>query len=298
MSAVVTVGTFDGVHRAHRAVLEGTRAAAERLGIGALLVSFDPHPLEVVRPASAPPLLTTGPERLAALAETGIGAARVLRFDAALAALSPEAFVRDVLVAECRMRALVVGDDHGLGRGRAGDTATLRALGERFGFAVEVVPAVREGGERISSSRIRRAVAAGDLAEAAVLLGRPYAIDARVVPGARRGRLLGVPTINLEGPPARKLLPPDGVYAAWVEWRGGRAGGMLNQGPKPTFADGRRSIEVHLFGVDAELYGETVRVQWATRLRDVRRFESPDQLVTQLAEDRRRALAALGLEAS
>ncbi|HEX5819682.1 MAG TPA: bifunctional riboflavin kinase/FAD synthetase [Gemmatimonadales bacterium] len=292
--ATVTVGTFDGVHLAHRAVLDETVRHAAAAGQQSVLVTFEPHPLEVVRPERAPALLSTPIERRAALAETGIGHVLVLRFDAALAALPPERFVREILMARTQMRELVIGYDHGLGRDRTGDVDTLRRLGESEGFTVTVVPPVEVDGVRVSSSRIRQAITEGDLELAARLLGRPYRVSGPVVPGERRGRILGVPTINLEVPP-RKLLPPDGVYAVRVEWRDGAAGGMLNQGPKPTFGDGRRTLEAHLFGVARDLYGEWVRIEWVARLREVKRFGSPAELAEQLERDRSAATAALGL---
>ena len=292
--ATVTVGTFDGVHLAHRAVLDETVRRATAAGQQSVLVTFEPHPLEVVRPARAPALLSTPLERRAALAETGIGHVLVLAFDAAMAALPPERFVREMLMARTQMRELVIGYDHGLGRDRTGDVDSLRAIGEAEGFSVTVVPPVEVDGVRVSSSVIRQAITEGDLGLAARLLGRPYRVSGPVVPGERRGRVLGVPTINLEVPP-RKLLPPDGVYAVRVEWRDGVAGGMLNQGPKPTFGDARRTLEAHLFGVARDLYGEWVRIEWVTRLRDVQRFGSPAELVEQLERDRSAATAALGL---
>jgi len=292
--ATVTVGTFDGVHLAHRAVLDETVRRATAAGQQSVLVTFEPHPLEVVRPARAPALLSTPVERRAALAETGIGHVLVLAFDAAMAALPPERFVREMLMARTQMRELVIGYDHGLGRDRTGDVDTLRAIGEAEGFSVTVVPPVEVDGVRVSSSVIRQAITEGDLGLAARLLGRPYRVSGPVVQGERRGRVLGVPTINLEVPP-RKLLPPDGVYAVRVEWRDGAAGGMLNQGPKPTFGEGRRTLEAHLFGVARDLYGEWVRIEWVARLRDVQRFGSPAELVEQLERDRSAATAALGL---
>jgi riboflavin kinase/FMN adenylyltransferase len=292
--ATVTVGTFDGVHLAHRAVLDETVRRATAAGQQSVLVTFEPHPLEVVRPARAPALLSTPLERRAALAETGIGHVLVLAFDAAMAALPPERFVREILMARTQMRELVIGYDHGLGRDRTGDVDSLRAIGEAEGFSVTVVPPVEVDGVRVSSSVIRQAITEGDLGLAARLLGRPYRVSGPVVPGERRGRVLGVPTINLEVPP-RKLLPPDGVYAVRVEWRDGVAGGMLNQGPKPTFGDARRTLEAHLFGVARDLYGEWVRIEGVTRLRDVQRFGSPAELVEQLERDRSAATAALGL---
>ena len=174
-------------------------------------------------------------------------------------ALPPEEFVREVLLERCAVRELVIGHDHGFGRGRSGDVETLRRLGATHGFAVDVVDPVDFGGQHVSSSRIRRAVAGGDLTSAAAMLGRPYGVVGRVGQGEQRGRLLGVPTINLSELSPRKLLPPDGVYAVRVEWRGGRAGGMMNQGPRPTFQDGRRVLEAHIFDFEGDLYGEWVR---------------------------------------
>jgi riboflavin kinase / FMN adenylyltransferase len=275
----VTVGSFDGVHLGHQAVLREIDRRAREVGRASLLVTFDPHPLEVVNPKAAPPLLTTGPERLEILAQSPLDYVMLLRFDHYLAELTPEQFVRQVLLARCEVKELVIGHDHGFGRGRSGD--------------VDVVKPVDFGGQHVSSSRIRRAVAGGDLATAAAMLGRPYGVVGRVGQGERRGRLLGIPTINLSELPPRKLLPPDGVYAVQVEWRGGRAGGMMNQGPRPTFGDGRRVLEAHIFGFDGDLYGEWVRIEWVERLRDVERFASAEQLQKQLERDRTRAQAAL-----
>ena len=176
-----------------------------------------------------------------------------------MASLSPEAFVRGILLDRCQLKELVIGHDHGFGRGRSGDVETLQRLGAMHGFEVDVVKAVDFGDQHVSSSRIRRAVAGGDLASAAGMLGRPYRVSGRVVEGARRGRQIGVPTINLGDIPPQKLLPPDGVYAVRVEWRGGRVGGMMNQGASPTFQDGRRTLEAHLFDFDGDLYDEWVR---------------------------------------
>jgi len=290
---VVTVGTFDGVHLGHLAVLREIAARARAAGRHSLLVTFEPHPLEVVNPQAAPLLLTTGPERREVLAQTELDYAAFLRFDRTLAGYEPERFVREILLGRCRMRELVIGHDHGFGRGRSGDVETLTRLGASDGFAVDIVGPVEVGGHAVSSTAIRRSVAGGDLATARRLLGRPYTLSGRVVPGAGRGRTLGVPTINIGGVPDRKLLPPDGVYAAIVEWRNGRAGGMLNQGPRPTFGESGRLLEVNLFGVEADLYGQWVRVEWVERLREVREFASAAALREQLERDRAAALDAL-----
>jgi riboflavin kinase/FMN adenylyltransferase len=291
--STVTGGSFDGVHLGHEAVLREIARRAEAAGRASVLVTFEPHPLEVVNPQAAPPLLTTDVERREILAQLPLDYVLFLRFDRRLASLTPEQFVEQILIDRCHVRELVIGHDHGFGRGRSGDVDTLRRLGAERGFDVDVVDVVDVGEQHVSSSRIRRAVAGGDLATAARMLGRPYQVSGRVEEGERRGRLLGVPTINLADVPPQKLLPPDGVYAVRVEWRGGRAGGMMNQGPKPTFQDGRRTLEAHLFDFDGNLYGEWVRIEWVERLRDVERFASVEALQQQLERDRTRARAVL-----
>jgi riboflavin kinase/FMN adenylyltransferase len=191
------------------------------------------------------------------------------------------------------MKELVIGHDHGFGRGRSGGAETLRRLGGAMGFTVDEVAPVQIDGHVVSSTAVRRMVGGGDLGGAAKLLGRPYVVVGKVERGAGRGRTIGIPTANLGAIPAQKLLPPDGVYAAWVETRTGRFGGMLNQGGKPTFGDGRRSIEVHLFGFAGDLYDEWVKVEWVRRLRDVRKFDAPADLVAQLQHDRAHAESVL-----
>jgi riboflavin kinase/FMN adenylyltransferase len=294
----VTVGSFDGMHLGHQAVLREIAERASAAGRASVLVTFEPHPLEVVNLQGAPPILTTGPERGEFLAQTAIDYVVLLRFDRRMAGLSPEEFVKGILLDRCQMKELVIGHDHGFGRGRSGDVETLRRLGAVHGFEVDVVPAVDVGDQHVSSSRIRRAVAGGDLASAARMLGRPYRVSGRVVEGERRGRQIGVPTINLGDIPPRKLLPPDGVYAVRVEWRGGRSGGMMNQGARPTFRDTRRVLEAHLFDFDGDLYDEWVRLEWIERLRDVRSFASVEALQHQLERDRSRALEVLSAAGS
>jgi riboflavin kinase/FMN adenylyltransferase len=293
--AVVTVGSFDGVHRGHQAVLAEVLRRARAQGLAGVLVTFEPHPLEVVNPAAAPRLLTLAEEKREILARLGLDRLDVVPFTPALARLDPEEFLRDVLRARYDMRELVVGYDHGFGRGRSGDVEVVRRLGAAQGFGVGVVGAVMDGDGPISSTRIREAVAGGDLAAAGRWLGRPYTLLGRVGPGAGRGRTIGVPTINLAVPDPRKLLPPDGVYAVRVYWRGACHGGMMNQGPRPTFGVDARGLEIHLFDFSAELYGETVNVEWVRRLRDVTAFPSREALVEQLGRDARAARDSLNL---
>ncbi len=290
---VVTVGSFDGVHRGHLAVLEEIAARARATDRRSVLVTFEPHPMEVVAPARAPLRLTTDVERREVLAQTGLDYVALLRFDEVLRAMPPERFVRDVLLARFGMRELVIGEDHGFGRGRAGDVTMLRGLGAEAGFTVDVVPPVRDAqAGSISSTRLRQAVTAGEFGLARRMLGRPYTLSARVVAGAGRGRRIGVPTVNL-AVPARKLLPPDGVYAVWIEWDGGQAGGMLNQGGRPTVGDPTRTLEAHLFGFEGDLYGRWIRLEWVALLRDIRKFESLEALRGQLLDDAVAARAAL-----
>lgn len=292
---VCTVGTFDGVHRGHRLVLERLGARARELALPAVLVTFDPHPLEVVNPAAAPPLLTVGAERIEVLAESPLDYVVVLPFTAELSTYGADEFVDLVLRERLGLRHLLVGHDHGFGRARSGDARTLRALGESRGFGVEVVEAVAGSDSRpISSTVIRRAVAGGDLARAADGLGRPYSASGVVEQGAGRGRILGFRTLNVALPPSRKLLPPQGVYAVRVQTPRGAFGGMMNLGPRPTFDEAALALEVHLFDVDGDFYGMYVRVDFIERLRETRKFESPQALVEQLgrdAQDARRALA-------
>ncbi len=293
--SVVTVGTFDGVHLGHRAVLDEITRRAALSGRRSVLVTFEPHPLEVVNPAAAPSRLTTAEERLAVLATSALDQVVVLRFDRAMAALSPTQFLDEVLRPTCDLRELVIGHDHGFGRGRQGDVTTLQELGRERGIPVDVVDQVAlPGGVAVSSSVIRRAIAGGDLEAAAKMLGRPYAVDGVVERGEQRGRTIGYPTINLAAPP-RKLLPPDGVYAVVVDTPAGRFGGMMNQGHRPTFSDGRRALEVHLFEFEGNLYDRRVTIQWVAALRDIRRFDDAAHLQAQLEEDQHRARTMLAV---
>jgi riboflavin kinase/FMN adenylyltransferase len=294
--AVITVGTFDGVHRGHRDVVERLVARSRSLKIPSVLVTFDPHPLEVVNPAAAPLLLTSHDEKLEVLAETGIDYVAVLPFTAELAAFSAEDFVELVLRRRFRLRELLIGYDHGFGRQRAGNVDVLRTLGERDGFRVEVVdPVSTPDGHSVSSTSIRRAVAGGDLERAKAGLGRLYSVSGRVVEGAQRGRTIGFPTLNLGPPPPRKLLPPEGVYAVRVQTPTGPVGGMMNLGPRPTFGDAAVSLEAHLFDISGDFYGAHVRIDFVSRLRETRKFASAGQLSKQLRHDESDAKSALTL---
>ena len=290
--AVVTMGTFDGVHRGHHAVLAEVTRRARATGLDSVLVTFEPHPLAVVNPAAAPKLLTLAEEKRALVAAQGIAQFVLMPFTPAVAQLDAEAFVGR-LREEYAMRELVMGYDHGFGRGRAGDVELVRRLAQQQGFEMAVVDAVKDNGQPISSTLIRTALAHGDLDSAARWLGRSYGIRGTVVRGAGRGRTIGIPTINLEPPDSRKLLPPDGVYAVRVQVDEKSFGGMMNQGPRPTFGEKSRTLEIHLFDFDGDLYGAVVDVEWVRRLRAVQAFPSRDALVAQLERDRQAARATL-----
>lgn len=297
--AVCTVGTFDGVHRGHQLVLERLAERARLRGLPAVLVTFDPHPLEVVNPAAAPPLLTLGDEKSEVLAESPIDYVVVLPFTQALARFEAEDFVDKVLLERLGVRELLIGHDHGFGRARTGDASVLRALGAARGFDVGVVEAVQgSDGRPVSSTTIRRAVAGGDLARAADGLGRPYSIGGVVRAGDQRGRTLGFPTLNLGAPSPRKLLPPEGVYAVRVATPNGTFGGMMNLGPRPTFGDPVSALEVHCFEMAGDLYGARVRVDLLARLRETQKFSGPEALRAQLAKDEAAARAVLAAASS
>ncbi|MFN2636330.1 MAG: bifunctional riboflavin kinase/FAD synthetase [Gemmatimonadaceae bacterium] len=294
--AVITVGTFDGVHRGHRDLVERLVARAAATSSPSVLVTFEPHPMEIVNPAAAPLLLTTREEKLEVLAETGIDYLAVLPFTSTLASFSAEEFVELVLRRRFRLHELLIGYDHGFGRQRAGNVSVLRRLGERDGFRVEVVEAVEApDGHSVSSTSIRRAIAGGDLDRAAASLGRRYSVSGQVVVGAQRGRTIGFPTLNLGAPPARKLLPPEGVYAVKVQTPAGPCGGMMNLGARPTFGDSKVSLEAHLFDTQGDFYGAHVRIDFVARLRATRKFDSAEQLSKQLRQDERDARNALTL---
>ena len=286
---VVTVGTFDGVHLGHRAVLDEIGRRARRRDTHSVLVTFDRHPLTVVRRDAAPGLLTTPDEKKEILSQSGLDYVSFLPFTHALSRLAPEMFVRNILAERFRVRELVIGYDHGFGRARSGDIDLLRRIGVELGFAVDVVDAVRVGGRAVSSTSIRALVAEGRVEAAAEMLGRPYSFRGPVVHGLGRGRDLGFPTANIPAPEGSKLLPCQGIYAVRASMRTEIRDGLLHLGPRPTFAGSPPSIELYLLDFDRDIYGETVRVEFLKRLRDVRPFSTADALVEQMKLDERSA---------
>ena len=288
--SVITIGAFDGVHLGHTAVVAQVRRLAAALDARSVVVTFDRHPASVVRPESAPRLLTDLPMRLELLAETGLDATVVLAFDQARADESAHNFVEEVLVNGLATKAVVVGDDFHFGRHREGNVALLRELGRGMDFEVEPVSLVeRPDGvdEPVSSTAIRRALAGGEVDVAARLLGHLYEARGRVVTGDKRGRLLGFPTANVEVPNAM-CHPADGVYAGWyLRPDGSIHACAINLGRRPTFYEhaDHSLLEAHLLDFNDDLYGEPARVRFQAFLRSERKFEGIDALVAQLKHD-------------
>jgi len=293
---VITVGTFDGVHRGHWAVLQEIRLRARETGRRSVLVTFHPHPLKILRPDQAPPPLTTPAEKKEILAETGLDYAVFLSFNHVLAEYSPRRFVQEILMDRLGVQELVIGYDHGFGKGRSGDALTLMNIGREMKFTVDVVSPILTGEEPVSSSRIRRALLSRDVEGARAGLGRPYCIRGMVVRGEGRGHTLGFPTANLWIPVNGKLIPPQGVYAVRAGLRRGLFGGALHIGPRPTFSGSPPTVELHLMDFEGDLYGEEIRVEFIRYLRDVHPFASASALVDQLKEDVDAARAAVGGE--
>ena len=279
----VTVGNFDGVHRAHHQLVAVTREEARTTGGPAVVVTFDPPPLALLNPAQAKQPLTTTPDRIALLEAAGAEHVVVLKTEAALLALSPEAFFEDVLMGLFRAKTVVEGYNFRFGRNRTGDTAALRTLCGGAGARFVEVPPLLEDAEAISSSRIRSALLAGDVTAAARWLGRRYAIRGIVERGAQRGRTIGFPTANLGA--VGTLLPKDGVYAVRVTVDEVGYAGAANIGPNPTFGDAARKIEVHLLDFEGDIYGRELNVEFAARLRDTRTFANANDLIGQLKQD-------------
>jgi riboflavin kinase / FMN adenylyltransferase len=283
--SVVTVGTFDGVHLGHRSVLAEIVRRAERTSRRSVLATFHPHPLRIVRPEIAPALLTTAEEKKEILAESGLEYAVFIPFTTTLQNYSARRFVEEILVGRLGMQELVVGYDHRFGRGREGDVDSMRRFGAELGFSVDVVGPVHAGSEPVSSTRIRRALATGDVVKAAEGLGRPYSIRGAVVHGVQRGRELGYPTANLQVVDSEKLLPLEGIYAVYAGIGRERVPGLLHLGPRPTFRGLPPSVEVHLLDWDGDLYGHEIRVDLCMRIREVRPFTSGAALIEQMKED-------------
>jgi riboflavin kinase / FMN adenylyltransferase len=284
---VVTIGNFDGCHRGHQEILRSVVERAREVDAQAAVLTFFPHPARVLRPAEAPALLETLDQRIAAIGVMGIDAALVMPFNRELASVGAEEFVRQILVETMAARAVLVGGNFRFGRGGAGDVKLLGELGKRWGFSVEVVPPVTEGGAVVSSTAIRAAIREGRVEEARRMLGRPYALAGEIRTGTGQGRKLVVPTLNLAT--EQEVLPKNGVYATEATVGGKTYRAATNVGVRPTFDAGRVSVESYLFDFNENRTSGKLEVRFWQRLRDERKFSGPAELREQVMKDIERA---------
>jgi riboflavin kinase / FMN adenylyltransferase len=301
--AVVTIGAYDGVHLGHRAVIAELRRQADAIGAKSVVVTFDRHPAEVVRPQSAPKLLTDLKQRLELLASTGVDATLVVPFDADRSTETPEAFVRDVLVHHLGVRGVVVGGDFHFGKDRRGNVELLSKLGAELGFTVEGLALIGDDGNpatdhKVSSTEIRSLLSAGQAEAASALLGRPHEVRGPVVHGDARGRTLGFPTANV-AVPTEICLPADGIYAGWYERPNGEVlPAAINLGRRPTFYDAQPYSLLEAFIIDwsGDLYDEPAHVRFVKRLRAEMKFDGIEPLIAQMNNDVAEARLVLGID--
>ncbi|KMS89847.1 bifunctional riboflavin kinase/FAD synthetase [Prauserella rugosa] len=300
---VVTIGVFDGVHRGHQVLIERTVATAAELGVPSVVLTFDPHPSEVLRPGSHPAQLTTLRRKADLVEQLGADVFCVLPFTPELSRLDPEEFVHEVLVDKLHAAAVIVGENFTFGRKAAGDVETLRTLGKRFGFTAQgatlqgtALPGGSQASAEItfSSTYVRSCIDAGDVRAAADALGRPHRLEGIVVRGDGRGHDLGYPTANLSTP-RFAAIPADGVYACWFERAGGtRLAAAVSVGTNPTFSGRERTVEAFVLDVDEDFYGQQVALDFVERLRGQIRFDGPQGLIDQMADDVTRTRELLG----
>jgi riboflavin kinase/FMN adenylyltransferase len=285
---VLTIGNFDGVHRGHLALFEQVKERAEELQGQSAVMTFEPHPIQVMKPTDGPRLITPTPQKLELIEKAGIEVLLCLRFTREFAAIAARDFVKNILVDRIGIKELVVGYDYTFGHNREGNISLLREMGDRLGFVVHLVGPVHVNHALVSSTSIRNLVQEGKLDEAKVLLGRDYQLQGKVVKGHNRGgRLLGFPTANLQV--KDELLPRVGVYAVTVVIDGKVYNGVTNVGYNPTFGDTPLTVETHILDFSGDLLGKTIRVNFLKRLRDEKTFRSIEELSEQISKDIRQA---------
>jgi len=298
-NAVVTIGTFDGVHEGHRAILRRLCDTARETGGESVIVTFHPHPRVVVGRQHRIDLLTTLPERIRLLRDAGVDHLVVIPFDGTFAAMNATSYISEFLVGLFHPKIIIIGYDHRFGQGRQGDYHLLEELAPRFGFTVQEIPEQLLDAAAVSSTRIREALRAGRIGEANANLGYPYFFEGTVVKGDQRGRTIGFPTANIQLDDPDKLVPANGVYAVMAhipdgELDGGPQKGMMNIGVRPTVDGSHRTIEVHLLDFEGDLYGKKLVVEIRNHLREEKKFGSLDALKAQLAVDKANTLQVLG----
>jgi riboflavin kinase / FMN adenylyltransferase len=287
--AVATLGNFDGLHRGHQALIRKVVERAHAQKGSSMVLTFEPHPLKVLHPHMDLKLLASFDEKLSLLKEMGVSQIVCIPFTQAFSLLSPEEFVRELLCQRLKVREIFVGEDFAFGKNRTGTIKDLQRMGSQMGFEIFSIETVSLDKKAVSSSRIRELVMTGQVQEAARLLGRIYSLEGRVIPGSGRGKTLGFPTANLKLPQDR-VIPADGVYAAWGVLANTLEKGVAYIGTQPTLGPHERTIELHLFESHPGLYGENLRVGFQQYLREEKVFESQEALVHQIGEDIRRAM--------
>lgn len=286
-SPVLALGNFDGVHLGHQAIFRQVRSRAQAIQGTGMVFTFEPHPLRVVRPEQAPPLLTTFEQKMRLIAAEGIEVGLRVPFTDVFAKQQPNEFIQDILCHRIAVRELVVGYDFRFGHQRAGTVDLLQEAAATHGYQVTVVSAISVAGLTVSSSNIRQLVQQGAVEDASRLLGRFYAIEGPVIEGFRRGKTIGFPTANVRS--INEIVPQTGVYAVRVTWREQQHNGVANVGYNPTFGNEALSVEAHLFDFQADLYGETIQVEFVRKIRDERKFASVDELTAQIGQDAEQA---------
>lgn len=291
-NSVITVGTFDGVHEGHRSLIETVVKKAKARNARSVVISFDPHPRDIINPGSAGiKQLTTLQERREILEEIGIDLLLVIPFTRDFSLLSSEKFVQDIVFDKVGVSEFVIGYDHHFGKDRTGTIETVENLGEKLGFEAFIVSKKEMGEITVSSTKIRNELAnEGNVEQAANLLGREYLLNGIVIHGDKRGRGIGYPTANLKPEHPNKVIPKDGVYVVRVRIDENWYGGMMNIGNRPTFEGAEKALEVNIFDFDRTIYGQTIQIRFLKRLRDEAKFSGKDELVTQLDKDKELSL--------
>ena len=289
---VVTIGVFDGVHRGHQQLVGRALQRAREVGLPAVVITFDPHPSEVVRPGSHPPVLTPVRRKAEILEALGVDVLCVLPFSTEFSRLPPDEFVHVVLVERLHAATVIVGENFRFGHRAAGDLAELRTLGRKFGFSTEGLPMLRDDDVTLSSTFVRSSIDAGEVGQAAEVLGRPHRIDGIVVRGEGRGRQLGYPTANVHSE-KHVAVPADGVYAGWAVLRGERLPAAISVGTNPTFEGRQRTVEAFILDFDQDIYGCELGVEFVERIRGMEKFDRVEDLVEQMGRDVEKARGLL-----
>jgi riboflavin kinase/FMN adenylyltransferase len=289
--SIVTVGVFDGLHIGHQAVIQQVLTQSEKFNLASLVLTFDPPPLAFLAPERCPPALTTLSKKIEILDQLGVDGVVFARFDAYLQQMSPDAFVQQVLLQRLHAKQVIIGYDWQFGKGRSGNAEALRQLGDQYQFSVMIVGPVQLHGMPVHSTRVREAIAGGNLNLVSDLLGRRYSIMGEIVQGDGRGRQIGFPTANIDA--GNQMLPPSGVYAIQVKLEGRMLNGVMNMGTRPTFDGEEFQIETHLFDFEQMVYGKKMEIFFIEKIRDERRFPNPEILVNQIKQDVATAKAIL-----